>query len=203
MSETQSPVDIETLAPAPPREEVEVTVATGPPIFLVGERADRYRMAQLLDGRHDISCAPDSGLLTDLAAVARRCWPDLCHYGYPEQYWLRRVAVFFGSIQAEYAASRHLARWAAAAEPADLALVDRLFPRCQVVRVLSERRSPRSVWRCRQNGSPSTSPRPTSSRKAAISICRSRWACSPRWRRCRRRSSASTPYWANWRSTAR
>lgn len=138
---------IPATAPRPTRPdiEVEVTVATGPPIFLVGERADRYRLAKLLDGRHDISCAPDSGLLTELATAARRCWPDLSHYGYPEAYWLRRVALFFDSIQAEYAASRHLLRWAAMAEPADLALVDRLFPRCQVVRVLSERRSARTT----------------------------------------------------------
>ena len=141
----ETAVGQETSSGTPSRPDLEIEVTTLPPIFVVGDRADRGRLAALLDGRDGISFAPQSSLLTDLAGAARRNWPDLCRYGYPEQYWLRRVAVFFGSIQAEYAASRHLARWAAAAEPADLALVDRLFPRCQVVRVLSERRSPRSA----------------------------------------------------------
>ena len=35
--------------------------------------------------------------------------------------------------------------------------------------------------RCRPSGSPSTSRPPTCPRKARISICRSRWRCSPRW----------------------
>jgi hypothetical protein len=108
----------------PPKPDLEIEVTTLPPIFLVGEQVDRQRLAKLLDGRGGISCAPESDLLNDLAGVARRNWPDLCRYGYPEQYWFRRVAGFFDSLQTEYAASRQLTRWAATADPGALALID-------------------------------------------------------------------------------
>jgi len=127
------------------RPEIVVEIVTLPPIFVVGDRPERQRLAKLLDGRHGISFAPDSGLLTDLAGLSRRHWSDLVRYGYPEQYWLRRVAAFFDALQAEYATSRHLVRWVATADAGELGLVDRLFPRCQVVRVLSERRPPRAT----------------------------------------------------------
>jgi len=142
---SEATVDRNAVWVAPSKPDLEIEVTTLPPIFVVGERADRYRLVKLLDGRHGISCAPDSGLLADLAGAAQRNWPDLCRYGYPQQYWLRRVALFFDSLQAEYAASRHLLRWAATADPDDIGLVDRLFPRCQVVRVLPERRPARSA----------------------------------------------------------
>ena len=45
--------------------------------------------------------------------------------------------------------------------------------------------------------------RPTCSRRAAISTCRSRWPCSPRWTCCRARTWPVTPRSANSRSTAR
>lgn len=123
---------------AKPDLEIEVTPLH--PTFLVGEPLDRQRLAKLLDGSDGISCTPDSELLVDLAGTARRNWPDLSRYGYPEQYWFRRVAGFFDSLQMEYAASRGLTRWAAPAEPRSLALLDRLFPRCRVVRVLAKGR---------------------------------------------------------------
>src|SRR3954453_18953348 len=127
------------------KPDIVVEIVALPPIFVVGERPGRDRLAKLLDGHHGISFAPESGLLTDLAGLSRRQWSDLVRYGYPEQYWFRRPALFFDSLQAEYAASRHLVRWASTADAAELGLVDRLFPRCQVVRVLSERppRAPR------------------------------------------------------------
>src|SRR3954471_15398796 len=119
-----------------PRPELEIEVTPLPPVFVVGELPARQRMAKLLDGRDGLSCAPDSELLLELAAVAKRNWADLSHYGYPEQYWFRRMAGFFDALQNEYATSRRLTRWAATAAPSALGLVDRLFPRCQVVRVL-------------------------------------------------------------------
>ena len=127
------------------RPEIEVEITRLPPVFVVGERIDRSRLTALLDGEQGISCAPDSDLLTELAALMRRNWPKLCRYGYPEQYWARRMAMFYDAIQFEYAMSRRLARWAVAAGPADLALIDRLFPRCQVVRVLSSDRGSRRL----------------------------------------------------------
>ena len=120
----------------PPKPDLEIEVTPAPPVFLVGEPADRRRLATLLDGRDGISCAPDSNLLVDLAGAARRNFPALHHYGYPEQYWFRRVAGFFDALQTEYAASRHLTRWAATVDPGALALVDRLFPTCRVVRIV-------------------------------------------------------------------
>jgi hypothetical protein len=126
------------------KPDIVVEIVTLPPIFVVGERSDTSRLTELVDGQHGISFAPGSGLLTDLAGLSRRHWSDLVRYGYPEQYWFRRVAVFFDALQAEYAASRRLVRWAATADAGDLGLVDRLFPRCQVVRVLPERHPTRS-----------------------------------------------------------
>lgn len=131
--------------PPRPEIEIEVEVTARPPIFLVGDRGERRRLAKLLDGRDGISCAPDSELLVDLAAVARRNVPALAYYGYPEQYWFQRMAGFFDALQSEYAASRHLTRWAASADPGALALVDRLFPRCRVVQVQPV---PKSRVRC-------------------------------------------------------
>lgn len=124
------------------RPDLEIEVTTLPPVFVVGDRVDRGRLAVLLDGRDGISFAPQSSLLTDLVGAARRNWPDLCRYGYPEQYWLWRVSGFFDSLQAEYAASRHLTRWGATADPSAVEVVDRLFPRCKVVWVFHERRPP-------------------------------------------------------------
>jgi hypothetical protein len=129
------------------RPDIAVEITVYPPVFLVGERTDRSGLARLLDGRQRISCAPDNDLLTDLAALVRRSWPTLGRYGYPEQYWFRRIALFFDAIQVEYASSRQMVRWVVSADPVDLALIDRLFPRCQVVRVLSERRPSRSSTR--------------------------------------------------------
>jgi hypothetical protein len=123
--------------PPASKPELEIEVVALPPIFLVGERLDRRRLAKILDGRDGISCAPDTELLADLVGAARRNWPALAYYGYPEQYWLRRVAGFFDSLQCEYAASRGCTRWAAMADPGALALIDRLFPRCRVLRVVA------------------------------------------------------------------
>jgi hypothetical protein len=125
-----------TLQERPPRPDLEIEVSPFPAIFLVGERLDRRRLANLLDGRDGISCAPESDLLIDLAGVVRRNCPALLHYGYPEQYWDRRLAGFFEALQAEYATSRGFTRWAATTDPAALALLDRLFPRCRVVRIV-------------------------------------------------------------------
>jgi hypothetical protein len=138
----ETAVGQETSSGTPSRPELEIEVTALPPIFVVGDRADRARLVSLLDGRDGISFAPQSSLLTDLAGAAKRNLPDLCRYGYPEQYWLRRVAGFFDSLQAEYAASRRLTRWGATVDPSALALVDRLFPRCKVVWVVPERRPP-------------------------------------------------------------
>ena len=138
----ETAVGQETSSGTPSRPDLEIEVTTLPPIFVVGDRADRGRLAALLDGRDGISFAPQSSLLTDLAGAARRNWPDLCRYGYPEQYWLRRVAGFFDALQTEYAASRRLTRWGGTVDPGAIDLVDRLFPRCQVVWVVSERRPP-------------------------------------------------------------
>ena len=139
---SETAIGQETSSGTPSRPDLEIEVTTPPPIFVVGDRADRGRLATLLDGRDGISFAPHSSLLTDLAGAARHNWPDLCRYGYPEQYWLARVAGFFDALQTEYAASRRLTRWGATIDQSALALVDRLFPRCQVVWVVAERRPP-------------------------------------------------------------
>ena len=122
---------------APPSSPEPVDAV--PPIFVIGAPADRGRLAGLLDGRDGISFAPDSPLLMDLAGAPRRHWSGLAHYGYPEQYWLRRVSGFFEALQMEYAQRRQLTRWVATARTRDLGLVDRLFPRCQVISVLAGR----------------------------------------------------------------
>ena len=127
-----------------PKPDLRVEITPSPPIFLVGERAERERLAKLLDGRDGISCSPDSELLVDLAGAVRRNAAALSHYGYPEQYWFRRVAGFFDVLQMEYAASRRLTRWAATAEPGALATLDRLFPRSRIVRILPDAGSTRA-----------------------------------------------------------
>jgi hypothetical protein len=133
-----------TLQGTPPRPDLEIEVTPFPAIFLVGERVDRQRLAKLLDGRDGISCAPETELLIDLAKVVRRNCPALFHYGYPEQYWYRRMAGFFDALQTEYATSRGFNRWAATTDPGVLALLDRLFPRSRVVRLIPATRQARS-----------------------------------------------------------
>jgi hypothetical protein len=119
-----------------PESDLQIEVIAFPPIFLVGDQRPRQRLAMLLDGRDGIACTPESSLLTDLAGVAQRNWPRLCRYGYPEEYWRARVAGFFSLVQKEYATSRHLTRWAAGVDSDALGLVDRLFPRCRVIRLI-------------------------------------------------------------------
>jgi len=118
------------------KPDLEIEVIASPPIFLVGDLRPRQRLEMLLDGRDGIACPPESELLTDLAGAAQRNWARLCRYGYPEQYWRSRVAAFYDLVQKEYARSRHLTRWAASVDTGALGLVDRLFPRCQVIRLV-------------------------------------------------------------------
>jgi hypothetical protein len=133
---SEATVGRNTLQGRASRPDLEVEVIPFPAIFLVGEPAERRRLAELLDGRDGISCVPETELLTDLAGAVRRNGSALVHYGYPEQYWYRRLAGFFDSLQTEYARSRGLTRWVATTDRGCLALLDRLFPRCRVVRLV-------------------------------------------------------------------
>ena len=51
---SEATVDRNAVWVAPSKPDLEIEVTTLPPIFVVGERADRYRLVKLLDGRHGI-----------------------------------------------------------------------------------------------------------------------------------------------------
>lgn len=115
----------------------------GPPIFIVGcQRSGTTLLRLILDSHPNISCGPETRFLADLARITGSEWDRLSQYGFPKEYWLRKVSGFFDSFQSEYAAARGKTRWADKTPRYALSLdyLDALFPTCQVVHVIRDGR---------------------------------------------------------------
>lgn len=106
---------------------------TRPPIVLLGDDASRRRLRRILDAHPNISCPPGSSFLVYLARVTKDHEPQLSDYAHAEPSWPRRVAGFFGSIQAGYAAGLGKERWAAEVPGHEIGSIDSFFPTAQVL----------------------------------------------------------------------
>jgi hypothetical protein len=119
-------------------------VTTPAPIFIVGcHRSGTTLLRLLLDSHPNISCGPETGFLTDFAGITRDpMWPHLQQYGFPKEYWHRKVAELFDSFQSDYACARGKARWAEKTPNYALHLdyINELFPTCQVVHIIRDGR---------------------------------------------------------------
>ena len=131
-----------------PDRHPATSVDRSSPVFVVGEPGGGQRLRELLDAHPDISCPPETPWLAALASATWEGRDALSHYGYPEQYWLASIARFYDAIQQDYASGRRTRRWVDTAPGIDLDLIDRLFPRCQVIYVVPEMfgRRPAIAW---------------------------------------------------------
>jgi hypothetical protein len=115
-------------------------------VFIVGrDRAAVARLADLLATHHRLGTVPPTGLLADLAGVAERNRDRLAGYGWPEQYWFTSLAAFVDRMQRDHVGRHGRRRWIdcpAWGRPS-LAVIDRLFPRAQIVHVTGSGRWPR------------------------------------------------------------
>ena len=114
------------------------------PIFVVGcHRSGTTLLRLLLDSHPNISCGPETGFLTDFARITRDpMWPHLQQYGFPKEYWHRKVAELFDSFQSDYARGRGKVRWAEKTPNYALHLdyINELFPTCQVIHIIRDGR---------------------------------------------------------------
>jgi len=119
------------------------------PIFIIGqERQAVARLAGLLGSHPRLGLVPEGGLLADLADATLRNQDALAHYGFPEQYWLTTMAHFVDGVQREYLGRKGKVRWLDCPpwNRPSTALLDRLFPRAQVVHVTNARAPLGGVW---------------------------------------------------------
>jgi hypothetical protein len=113
------------------------------PIFIVGcQRSGTTLLRLMLDSHPNISCGPETRFLEGLSKVAEEASLRLARYGFPDDYWDRKVAEFFDSFQRDYAERRGRKRWADKTPRYALSLdyINRLFPECLVVHVIRDGR---------------------------------------------------------------
>lgn len=120
-----------------------MTVTKPRPIFVVGcQRSGTTMLRLVLDSHSQISCGPETRFLADLERITGSDWERLSQYGFSQEEWLSRIAVFFDGIQSDYAASRGKQRWADKTPLYALSLefITRVFPDCQVIHVIRDGR---------------------------------------------------------------
>lgn len=114
-----------------------------PPIFIVGcQRSGTTLLRLMLDSHPNISCGPETRFLEGLSKLAGEASSRLTRYGFPEDYWDRKIAEFFDSFQRDYATRRGRRRWADKTPRYALSLgyINRLFPTCLVIHVIRDGR---------------------------------------------------------------
>ncbi|MEV0943479.1 sulfotransferase family protein [Micromonospora wenchangensis] len=113
------------------------------PIFLVGcQRSGTTMLRLVLDSHSRVSCGPETRFLADMQRIVGRDWERLSRFGFPREYWLGRIADFFGGIQADYASSRGKTRWADKTPLYALSIdfLAEVFPDAQFVHVIRDGR---------------------------------------------------------------
>ncbi|MFG1901205.1 sulfotransferase family protein [Micromonospora carbonacea] len=113
------------------------------PIFLVGcQRSGTTMLRLVLDSHSRVSCGPETRFLADMQRIVGRDWERLARFGFPREYWLGRIADFFGGIQADYARSRGKTRWADKTPLYALSIdfLAEVFPDAQFVHVVRDGR---------------------------------------------------------------
>jgi hypothetical protein len=84
-----------------------------PPIFIVGcQRSGTTLVRLMLDSHPNISCGPETRFLRSFQHITDddQDWPRLSEYGFPKEYWHRKVAELFAGIMQDYATARGTAR---------------------------------------------------------------------------------------------
>lgn len=82
------------------------------PIFILGApRSGTTLLRLVLDAHPHISAGPETRFLLDLARIFGQHWERLERFGFDRAYWLDKVAAFFATVHADYAASRGKTRW--------------------------------------------------------------------------------------------
>ncbi|MFI9639914.1 sulfotransferase family protein [Micromonospora sp. NPDC051925] len=133
-----APVGLDTAAGPDDRPD-----APRGPIFLVGcQRSGTTMLRLVLDSHSRVSCGPETRFLTDMQRIVGRDWERLARFGFPREYWLGRIADFFGGIQADYARSRGKTRWADKTPLYALSIdfLAEVFPDAQFVHVVRDGR---------------------------------------------------------------
>jgi len=113
------------------------------PIFIVGcQRSGTTLLRLILDSHPAISCGAETRFLPDLARITTKDWARISSYGFDRDYWLGRVAEFFGGFHEDYARSRGKTRWADKTPMYALSIgyLDELFPNCQIVHIIRDGR---------------------------------------------------------------
>jgi hypothetical protein len=111
------------------------------PIFVVGApRSGTTLVRLILDSHPRISCGEETHFLRDLGSVVGRHWDLVSTYGLDRQWWLKRIAAFYGDFQAEVLARFGKARWAEKDPTYTLILdlIDELFPDAVYVHLLRD-----------------------------------------------------------------
>jgi hypothetical protein len=113
------------------------------PIFIVGcHSSGTTPLRLMLDSHRNIACGPETRFLPDFAHLTRDSWEHVSLYGFPKEYWHRKIADLFDEIKSDYAASKGKRRWADKTPRYALSLdyIDELFPTCQIVHVIRDGR---------------------------------------------------------------
>ncbi len=132
----------ETGSTSSPSESSSAPLSTAP-IFVVGcQRSGTTMLRLILDSHSRISCGPETRFLEDMERIVGSDWKRLSQYGFAQEEWLRRIAVFFGGIQSDYAAARGKQRWADKSPRYAMKLdfILRVFPDAQIVHVIRDGR---------------------------------------------------------------
>ncbi len=111
------------------------------PIFIVGSARSGTTMLRLmLDSHPRISCGEETHFLQTLEPITGRHWRLVERYGFPQTYWDRRLAAFYGDAMRDYAERRGKQRWADK-DPSNtllLPFVERLYPDAQYVHLVRD-----------------------------------------------------------------
>lgn len=111
------------------------------PIFIVGcQRSGTTVLRLMLDSHPAIACGPETRFLRDFERITGSEWHRIERFGFPREYWYAKAADYFGSFQAEYAASRGKRRWADKSPLYALILdyVWNVFPDAQVIHIVRD-----------------------------------------------------------------
>ncbi|ETX08359.1 sulfotransferase family protein [Candidatus Entotheonella palauensis] len=109
------------------------------PIFIIGcPRSGTTLLRLMLDSHPHISCGPESHFLTDLAGIVDRHGARIGRFGVDRDQWYEKTAHFFHAFHMAYAQKRGKQRWAEKTPKytRHLALVNQLFPDCQLIHMI-------------------------------------------------------------------
>jgi hypothetical protein len=113
------------------------------PIFIVGcQRSGTTMLRLVLDSHSHISCGPETRFLADLERIVGPDWKRLSQYGYSQEEWYARIAVFFDGVKSDYARSKGKQRWADKTPiyAKHLDFITKVFPDAQVIHLIRDGR---------------------------------------------------------------